>query len=368
MSDLTYAKINLDNLTENYGTLKRMTGDCRVICVVKADAYGHGVIPVVRRLRNLGASFFAVANLSEALQVRAATRRADILILGYTDPRCADILVENNITQAIISKSYATKLASAAMSTRKQKPVLGHLALNCGMNRVGIDCTDRGVNEASAVLALPGLRINGIFSHLSCADTPNSEYTDKQIAAYNKTVEAIEAKCGKFAINHLCNSAALMQLPCQNQDAVRAGIMLYGLKSTPDTPPLTKPVMELWSTVTHIAHVCKGQPISYGAAFVTERPSRIATVAVGYADGFRRAYAGDVIIPSAGGARAPIVGRICMDMLMIDVTDIPGVTVGTDVMLFGSSGITADDVAARADTIGYEVVTGISKRVPRVYN
>ena len=174
MSDLTYAKINLDNLTENYGTIKRMTGDCRVICVVKADAYGHGVIPVVRRLRNLGASFFAVANLSEALQVRAATRRADILILGYTDPRCADILVENNITQAIISKSYATKLASAAMSTREQKPVLGHLALNCGMNRVGIDCTDRGVNEASAVLALPGLRINGIFSHLSCADTPNS--------------------------------------------------------------------------------------------------------------------------------------------------------------------------------------------------
>lgn len=368
MSDLTYAKINLDNLTENYGTIKRMTGDCRVICVVKADAYGHGVIPVVRRLRNLGASFFAVANLSEALQVRAATRRADILILGYTDPRCADILVENNLTQAIISKSYATKLASAAMSTREQKPVLGHIALNCGMNRVGFDCTDRGVNEAVAAMALPGLKIGGVFSHLSCADDPSSEYTDGQVEAYERTVEAIEAKCGKFGINHLCNSAALMRLHGQNHDAVRAGIMLYGLQPSPDIPSLTKPVMELWSKVTHIAHVCKGQPISYGASFVTKRPSRIATVAIGYADGFRRAYAGNVIIPSAGSARAPIVGRICMDMLMIDVTDVPGVAVGTDIMLFGSSGITADDIAARADTIGYEVVTGISKRVPRVYS
>lgn len=368
MSDLTYAIINLDNLTENYCTIKRMTGDCRVICVVKADAYGHGVIPVVRRLRNLGASFFAVANISEALQVRSATRRADILILGYTDPRSADILVENNLTQAIISKSYASKLASAAMSTRGQKPVQGHIVLNSGMNRLGFDCTERGVSDVISAVSLPGLQINGVFSHLSCADDPDSDFTAKQIEAYRDTVAAVEAKCGKFAISHLSNSAALMRLPDQNYDAVRAGIMLYGLQPSPRIPSVTKPVMELFSKVTHITDVPKGQPVSYGGIFVTDRPSRIATVAVGYADGFRRAYAGDVIIPEADGARAPIVGRICMDMLMIDVTDIPSVKVGTDVMLFGSSGITADDIAARCDTIGYEVVTGIGKRVPRIYN
>lgn len=371
MKNLNYASINLDVLEKNYAAIKRQTGDSRVICVVKADAYGHGLIQCVRRLRSCGASYFAVANMTEALKVREVTHHSQIIILGYTPPEDAPILAENDLTQAVFSYQYAAALGSAAMATGRQNTVKVHIAIDTGMNRIGFSCDRAGINSIIKTCSLPGLDVRGAYTHFACADDPDSDMTEMQIERFDKAVDEIEQKCGKLAMKHVCNSAGIIRYPDQSRDAVRAGISLYGLDPSEkvSSDGFTSPVMELYTTVTHIHTMKAGECAGYGADFKAERDTKIATLSIGYADGFLRAYAhgSAELLTASGSVEVPIVGRICMDQMLIDITDAPPVKVGDKVRLFGRGAVSADGVASRAGTIGYEVVSGIGKRVPRVY-
>lgn len=368
------ACISLEHLVHNFNTVRAVT-DSRICCVIKADAYGHGAWQCARTLAAAGADFFAVSSIAEAEEVRLALAdygdRIGILILGHTLPADADLLIRYNISQTVYSSAYADALRSAIRDYKldgilPQDAALNiHIKVDTGMNRLGFSPDD--TDAMCALGAVRDFSVEGIFTHFAQADAPASPMTEAQFAAFTKTLDILAANGMTPPLRHACNSAAITNFPHMHLDMVRYGIALYGLAPSAETALLpVKPVMTLKTVISHMHTVPKGTPIGYGAAYAPNRDIRVATLPIGYADGFIRAYAegGSVIIR---GHAAPICGRICMDQCMVDITDIPDAAIGDEVILFGEGAPSADDIAARAGTIGYEVLCLIGKRVPRVY-
>ena len=368
------ACISLENLVHNFNTVRALT-ESRVCCVIKADAYGHGAWQCARTLAAAGADFFAVSSIAEAEEVRLALAeygdRIGILILGYTLPADADLLIRYNIRQAVFSSEYARALR-AAIREYKLDGVLPpdarlaiHIKVDTGMNRLGFSCDD--IDGMAALFAERDFVPEGLFTQFAQSDTPASPMTEEQFARYLRVSDALAARGCHVPLRHVCNSAAITNDPHMQLDMVRLGIELYGLMPSPDTIlPGLRPVMTLKTVISHIHTVHAGEAVGYGASYTPDRDIRLATLPIGYADGFIRAYAdgGSVLIR---GKSAPICGRICMDQCMADITDIPAARVGDEAVLFGENAPSADEIAERANTIGYEVLCLIGKRVPRVY-
>ncbi|PJI07854.1 MULTISPECIES: alanine racemase [Clostridium] len=365
-----WAEINLDNLAYNMQQIRKCSKSDEIIGVVKADAYGHGAVDVAPVLLQNGANRLAVAVISEAVELRKAGIECPIMILGYTPISLVDSIIKYNIEQTVFSYEYAAKLSQAARENNIKLRV--HIALDTGMGRIGFLPNDDSVNEVVKISKLSNIEIEGLFSHFSTSDEKNKEYTYTQFEKFNWFYDELRKNNVKINIRHIANSAAIMELPKTHYEASRPGIILYGYYPSDEVDKnklKLKPIMTLKTNVVHIKKMLPGQYVSYGRKFKCERESVIATLPVGYADGYTRMLSGKakVII---NGKFAPVVGRICMDQCMIDITDIPGVKVGDEVVIMGESDgkkFTADDIAEIIGTINYEVICMISKRVPRVY-
>lgn len=368
-----WAEISLDALAHNVQAIQETLAPSTEFCaVVKADAYGHGEEYICKMLHEIGIRFYAVSSIEEALRVRKWCPDAEILILGYTSPECAPLLADQNILQAVVSVEYAKSLSSCAVPGRT---VRCHIKLDTGMGRIGIRTHDEScLHELHEILSLPGLQIEGLFTHFAAADEDAPEhrqYTQNQENAIFHTVDLLAQEGISFRHVHCMNSAAVCYHPQPKSTLARAGIILYGLKPNALLPiPLDlQPVLSFRSRISHIKTVQPGDCISYGRTYTAHEPRKIAAVTVGYADGYSRLLSnrGEVLVH---GVRCKITGRVCMDQMMIDISDVPEAAVGSVVTLIGTDGndtITADDLAQIYGTIGYEVVCGISKRIPRIF-
>ena len=346
-----------------------------VCAVVKADAYGHGDAVVARALQQEGAAAFAVSCLGEAKRLRRHGVTVPVLILGYADPDQAPALAREDIATTCFSTEYAAALSRAAQRAGVRVKV--HLKVDTGMGRLGFPAQQDWravVRELEALYRLPGLEICGIFQHFAEADSLQPEavaYTDAQYALFRKVVDRLQADGYDTGVVHCANSAAQMRRPEWRLGMARAGIILYGLDPSDELHfPALRPAMTLKCLVTFVKDLLPGQSVSYGCTFTAQKPMRAATVCVGYADGYPRVLSGSqgqgrMLV---NGRPAPVLGRVCMDQPLLDVTDIPGVAMGDEVTVFGpGGGDTAADVARKAGTIPYEIVCGITRRVPRVY-
>lgn len=363
-----WAEISLDNLSYNFRQVRAAT-KAKVMSVVKADAYGHGMEQVARRLHAEGTDWFAVSNIAEALELRRYVDEP-ILILGYTPPECAGELGAAGISQAVYSPEYADSLSASATAAGVSVKV--HIKVDTGMHRIGFNSTT-AADEVARVCGLGGLIPEGIFTHFASADRDgdrDGRYTRGQYEQFTAVIDRLNDAGIKFEYRHCCNSAAIFTYPDMHLDMVRAGIVLYGLEPSSEVElPALKPVMELKSEISMVKTLPAGCDISYGRTYTTEREMRVATVAIGYADGYQRSYSREGYM-LVGGKRAKIVGRVCMDQLVIDVTDIAGVSQGDTVTLFGADGgerLSVNKLAEWGGTINYECVCLIGKRVPRVY-
>lgn len=368
----TAARINLDNLIFNAKSYKAaLADDVSLMCVVKADAYGHSVKAVSKCLQeDLNIKWFAVSNISEAIELRENQITGNILILGYTDPAEADTLIKYDIIQACVDLSYAEELNRFASKGK----VKIHIKLDTGMTRIGIPCGDiiNAVKDAEKIYALENLSVTGIFTHLCAADSDSPDdiaYTDMQISRIKEVKRLMNQDGYDTGVCHWLNSAGGVYTEGQGSDLARLGIILYGLypNHALDVPIEMKPVMELVSTVSMVKSVKPGTFVGYGRTFCAEKDMKIATITVGYADGYPRLLSnrGEVIIK---GRKCKIVGNVCMDQIMADVTELD-VSSGDEAVLIGIQNgeqITADDIADLCGTIGYEITCGISKRVPRI--
>ena len=366
----TWTEIDLSNLEHNYRALRAMLPQgCRFLGVVKADAYGHGAVQVARRLETLGAEYLAVACLDEALELRQAGITTPILILGYTPTERAEALLDNGITQTVYDVEMARALSNAAAAAGKTLKI--HVKADTGMSRLGWLCGGEDqsatVEAIAQVCALPGLEAEGIYTHFANADG-DEDYTMLQFTRFLDLLEALKERGITFAIRHCAASAAALKFPCTHLDMVRPGIALYGHYPDPsceglDGPGL-RPVMTLKTRVASVKAVPAGTPVSYGCTHVLDRETKLAALTIGYADGLPR-LCSDKLEVLIGGQRAPVVGRICMDMCMADVTGLD-VAPGDEVEVFGEH-LPIEDVAALAGTIQYELLCAVSPRVHRAY-
>ncbi len=358
----TWAEIDLDAVRDNYEYIRSQLHDgCRVMAVVKANAYGHGVEGVARVYDEAGVEWFAVSNLEEALQLRRMGLTQRILILSYTPPQEAARLAAHNITTAVVSMEHARALNEQAAEAGVTLTV--HVKLDTGMTRVGLSDAE----EVAAVCRLPHLRAEGIFTHFAEADAPDEAYTRQQFDRFCRTIDAVEAQGFHFALRHCCNSAATMRFPDMHLDLVRPGIILYGC--APDSWmrgmwPL-KHAMSLKTTVSQVKTVPPHTGVSYGRTYTTAADCRIATVPIGYADGYPRLVSNRAEM-AVSGRRVPVIGRVCMDQVMLDVTALPDVAAGTVVTVFGE-GLPVEKLAEWEQTIPYETLCLVGKRVPRVF-
>lgn len=367
----TWAEIDLKNLEHNYFTLRAMLpAGCRYLGVVKADAYGHGAVPVAQRLEKLGADYLAVACLDEAIELRHAGIRAPILILGHTDPEWAGELMGYHLTQTVFDAETAKALSRAAVELGKTLAV--HMKADTGMSRLGFLCDGEHlvdtVETMAELHALPGLNWEGIFTHFADADS-NEEFTMLQFTRFLDLLDRLKERGVVFPIRHCAASAAVLNYPCTYLDMVRPGIALYGHYPDPsceglDGPGLL-PVLSLKTRVASVKTVPSGTPVSYGCTHILDRETRLAAISIGYGDGLPRRCS-DALEVSFDGRRAKIVGRICMDMCMADVTDLPSVCPGDTAVVYGP-GVPIEDAARLTGTIQYELLCDINRRVPRVY-
>ena len=359
----TWAEVDLDALESNFQAARNhLPQHMKLLLTVKANAYGHGAVTVAKTLEGK-ADYFALAAMDEAVQLRKAGIRTPLLVLGPVVPGDYRRAAQYNVALAVSSLEEAKAISAQG------RQITVHFALDTGMSRIGFPCTEEAAKEIAEAAKLPHLNPEGLFSHFALADSKDKSYVNFQTENFRRMRKLIGVE---FPICHLYNSAALVELKPEF-DMAREGIILYGLLPS-DEVELSriggvKPVMQLRSHVSFVKTLPAGTPVSYGCTYVTCRESRIATVMAGYADGVPRLLSnqGQVIIR---GVKAPIVGRVCMDQFMVDVSHIPGVCAGDVVTIFGTDGsetITADEVAAQAQTIGYELVCGIAPRVPRVY-
>lgn len=367
-SSRLYAKIELDNIGKNVsGVRNRIDPKTMIMAVVKADAYGHGAVQVAAYLEDK-VNWFGVATVDEALELRNNGIKKNILVLGATMPDDYYSLVKYDITATIFDYDRAKRLSEEAVA--QNKPAKIHIKVDTGMSRIGFSADESSANIISDISSLPNICIDGIFSHLAKADEADKSSAKLQKEIFDKFIAMLEERNINIHIKHLYNSAGIMELS-NSYDMVRMGIMLYGYYPSDeiDKKYLLYPAMELISQVSYIKSVSKGTGVSYGHTFVAEDEMKIATVPVGYADGYPRCLSGkgEVLI---NGYRCKIIGRICMDQLMVDVTHIDNISVGDEVVLVGKQGeenISVEDVANNAFSFNYEFICGISRRVPRIY-
>lgn len=366
----TWTEINLAYLEENYRALRALLPEgCRFLGVVKADAYGHGAVPVARRLEQLGAEYLAVACLDEAVELRRAGIQMPILILGYTPASCARELLDNNLTQTVYDEPTARALSQAAVEAGKR--LLVHVKADTGMSRLGWLCTEEEREHTAdimaAVCALPGLDAEGIYTHFANADNDEA-YTMLQFTRFLDLLAALEKRGVRFRIRHCAASAAVLNYPCTHLDMVRPGIALYGHYPDPSCMGLEglelKPVMTLKTRVASVKTVPAGTAVSYGCTHVLTRETKLAALTIGYADGLPRVCS-DRLEVLIRGRRVPVVGRICMDMCMADVTGLE-VCPGDEVEVFGTH-LPVEEAAGLAGTIQYELLCSVSPRVHREY-
>ncbi|MDE5861299.1 MAG: alanine racemase [Ruminococcus sp.] len=367
-----WAEVSLSQLGHNVEIIKKLgTSSTEIMAVVKADAYGHGDEHICKYLYNeCGIKYFAVSNLDEAIAVRKYCPESEIFILGYTPPEYAHEIAEYNIIQGVISTEYAVKL-----SENTPVPIRCHVKIDTGMGRIGLkhNTPEACADEIENIMKTENLIVEGIYTHFAVADsdTPdNIAYTDKQEKFICDTYKILTERNIKFRHLHFMNSAGTCYRNNPESTLARVGIVMYGLHPdiSLDIPEGIKPVMSVKAVISHVKTIEKGDCVSYGRTFTADRTMKIATVTVGYADGYSRLLSskGEILVH---GKRCKIVGRVCMDQLMINVSDVDAQT-GDIVTLIGTDGndcITADELAGIYGTIGYEVVCGISKRVPRIY-
>lgn len=365
-----WAEIDLDAIKYNIDSIKRRVDTKELIAVVKADAYGHGALDVSKTLVENGATKLAVAVITEAMELRHGNINTPIMILGYTPLEFAADLINYDIEQTIFDLEYAKKLSEIALNLGKKAKV--HVALDTGMGRIGFLINDNSLNEILKISSLKGLEVVGIFTHFATSDESDKNYSNKQYKKFTDFNEKLISKGVNIPLKHVSNSGAIIDMPNTYLDGVRAGIVLYGYYPSEDVLKQNLDLKKAITIKTQVAHVKildKNEYVSYGRKFKTERKSIIATLPIGYADGYSRALTGKakVII---NGKFAPVVGIICMDQCMIDVTDIGDVHVGDEVIVLGKDKdlkFDADDMAKAMGTINYEVLCMIKQRIPRVY-
>ena len=365
--DNTYVRIDLDAIRENIETVRRKTGTA-VMAVVKADAYGHGAVPVAQHLRDI-CSFFGVSSAAEALELRQAGLDNPILILGHTPVDAFPLVVEQEIRPAIFRWEDALALSEEAQ--RQGKTAKFHFAVDTGMSRIGFQAEEDAAELCCRIAGLPGLCPEGLFSHFATADCADLSKAREQARKFDWFCDLLKQRGLEIPIRHMNNSAGLMNFTDQ-YDMVRCGIVTYGLYPSPEVDPKLlplKPALSWHSHVSHVKTLPAGREVSYGGLYVTREDTRVATVPVGYADGYWRSLSGRFYV-LIHGRRAPILGRVCMDQLMVDVTHIPQTQPGDPVTLVGRDGdevITVEQIAGEAGSFNYEFICGISRRVPRVY-
>ena len=366
-----HVEISLEAIGHNIREVKkRLPEGVKLLGVVKANAYGHGAVPVASYLENQ-VDYFATATIEEAVELRENGISAPILILGYVSPSQYGDLVEYDITQTI--DSYAQALALEKEAARQNRKAKAHLAVDTGMTRIGFQVTEHDADEAAKIADLPHIELEGMFTHFSCADQEDKTYCSMQMEKYDKMTALLAERGVTIPLRHICNSAGIMEFDDHRFEMVRSGIITYGIYPSEEVKKERLDLIPALSWKSHVIHVKEVGPgigVSYGATYVTEKPmTRIATVSAGYADGYPRALSnqGCVLIH---GKKAPIIGRICMDQMMVDVTDIPDVQVEDVVTLVGTDGdetITIEEIANPAARFDYEMLCDISSRVTRVY-
>ena len=366
-----FAKIDLGAVRNNFLAMKEKLRDgTKIIAVVKADGYGHGAVPIARMAEPWDFIWgFAAATVEEAVELRLAGIKKPILILGCVFEEDYEKLTAYGIRPTVFQLSAARELSKTAVRTGTSLPV--HLAVDTGMSRIGFADTEESVKEIEEMAKLPGLVLEGIFTHFARADEKEKSDAVSQLNRYLRFISLLQEAGISIPLRHCSNSAGILEMPEANMDAVRAGISMYGIYPSDEMDRnriRLEPAMELKSHIVYIKEVPAGVPVSYGGTFVTDRPTRIATIPVGYADGYPRSLSsrGCVLIR---GKRAPILGRICMDQFMADVTDIPAEELD-EVTLMGRDGeefLSVDELGALSGRFPYEFVCDVSKRVPRIY-
>lgn len=373
----TWAEISLNAIEHNYNLIRnKVADDTKVCCVIKADGYGHGAVELSQIYEKLGADFFAVSNIDEGIEIRKSGSKLPIVILGYTPVSEAKNLAAYNISQAVFSLEYAKELSEKCVEEDCICKV--HIKVDSGMSRIGFMCQEfprdeYSIEEICEACCLPNLEVEGLFTHfcVSDEDAEGREFTNKQYENFIHVRDSLKKRGVDISVVHCSNSGAIEDYPETCCDMVRAGIILYGLAPSSklaDRLDLV-PAMTLKTVVAFVKEVQKGATISYGRTFTADRKMKIATVPIGYADGFIRQNAKDGYM-MVNGKKAKIVGRICMDQTMLDVTDIEDVKTGDEVVVFGTGENgepTADSLAENTGTINYETVCLVGKRVPRIY-
>lgn len=365
--DNNYVTVDLDAIAHNITAAAHKAG-VPVMAVIKADAYGHGAVPIARHLEGK-CVFFGVSSFSEAMELRKAEITTPILILGHTPAAAFGPMIENGIRPTIFTWEDANAFSDEAVKLGKTAPF--HIAIDTGMSRIGFQVTEEAADLCAEAARLPGVLAEGLFSHYATADAADLTRARAQAELFDRFIAMLRQRGITIPICHLSNSAGIMNFS-ESYNMVRAGIITYGLVPSDEVDPGLldiKPALCWCSRITHVKLLPAGRQISYGGTYVTEAPTRVATVSVGYADGYCRTLSGNFHVLIRGKA-APILGRVCMDQIMVDVTDIPQACEGDEVVLVGRSGnlqITAEQISAAAGVFHYEFVCGIGRRVPRYY-
>ena len=367
-----YAEIDLDAIRFNIINIQKHIGEnTKILAVIKADGYGHGSIPIARYLsRNKLVYGFAVSTVREAVVLRKAGIDMPILILGYVFPDDFETIINYDIISTVFQLETAKILSETAKKLDKE--VCVHIKIDTGMGRIGFSPDKNSADDIEKIVKLPNIIVEGIFTHFACADSEDKTSVNAQLEKFNYIVSELESRGVYFKLKHTCNSAGIIELENNYLDLVRAGIIMYGLYPSEEVNKCRvalKPAMAIKSRISYVKTVPAGTPISYGSIYVTDSERKIATISIGYADGIYRSLTGhgEVIIR---GKRAKIVGKICMDQMMADVTDIDGVSQGDIVTVIGRDGneeISMEEISEKAGTFNYEFICGFQRRVPRVY-
>jgi len=371
MKNRTWAEIDLDALTHNFNEIRRVTSpDAKILAVVKADAYGHGAVEITKTLIDNGADYFAVACINEAKQLRRANINYPILILGTTQESDCEDLVLNSITPTVYSLDFAEKLSKTAVKLNEKIKI--HIKIDTGMSRIGYvaGIDDEAVcDEILKISALENIEIEGIFSHFSTSDEYERSYTELQFKRFTDLCDLLKQKGLDIPLKHIANSGAIMMHPNTHLNMVRAGIILYGLYPSEEvdkTKISLKPVMSVKSKISMVKELEENRGVSYGKTYITNQQTKIATVPIGYADGYTRVLSG-IAKMAVHNEPVPVIGRICMDQCMINVTNVNTINTGDEVIVFGADVVTADDLAKWIGSINYEIVCMLSMRIPRIY-
>lgn len=366
----TWAEINLSHIAHNVREFRNiLPAETRILAAVKADAYGHGAVQVARQALAAGVTYLATASVEEAIELRKAEITAPILVLGYTSPSAAEHIVAWDLTQTVFQAEVVEALARAAVAAGKKARV--HVKVDTGMGRIGLQA-EEAADFISQLVKLEGIEVEGLFSHFATADEADKQYANGQILRWTNLLRELEGQAIAIPIRHISNSAAAIEFPDMAYDMVRIGISLYGLYPSAEVDRSKvelRQAMRFATQIVHLKNLPHGAGVSYGATKVEREHALVATIPVGYADGYSRRLSGKAYV-LVRGQRAPILGRICMDQCMVDVTGIEGVAIGDEVVLYGAQEkdfISLDEVAGWLGTISYEVACDLGKRVPRLY-